>query len=107
MSLSYPARIWGRNSIISTSVPKRDQTEPNSSPMAPAPTTAIFLGISVKAIAWSLVTIFSPSMGRLGISLGLDPVAIMIFFELIISASFLLESLRIDNSVADLKEAVP
>ena len=43
-------QISGRNSIIVTSVPSRDQTQPSSSPIAPPPTTTIFLGTFSNAM---------------------------------------------------------
>ena len=42
ISGSSCGQISGKNSIISTSAPSLDQTQPSSNPIAPAPITAIF-----------------------------------------------------------------
>src|SRR6266487_952587 len=60
----------GRNSNIVTSDPSRFQTEPSSSPTAPAPMTISFFGASVKANASVLLTIVLPSNFANGSSVG-------------------------------------
>src|SRR6185437_598293 len=44
ISRSMPGVTRSRNSTTVTSAPKRPQTEPNSSPITPAPTTRSFFG---------------------------------------------------------------
>ena len=70
----------GRNSNIVTSEPSRFQTEPSSSPIAPAPTTTSFFGASAKVSASVLLTIVFPSNFANGNSTGALPVAMTIFF---------------------------
>src|SRR5260370_32588911 len=70
----------GKNSRIVTSEPSRAQTEPSSSPIAPAPTTRNLGGGSVKVSASVLLTIVLPSNLANGNSIGALPVALMIFF---------------------------
>ena len=69
----------GRNSSIVTSEPSRFQTEPSSSPTAPAPITTSFFGASVKVSASVLLTIVLPSNFANGSSTGALPVAMTIF----------------------------
>ncbi len=70
----------GRNSRTVTSDPSRLQTEPSSSPIAPAPMTSNFFGTSEKQSASVLLTIVSPSNFMLGSSTGTLPVAMMMCF---------------------------
>src|SRR5437588_3971860 len=70
----------GRNSRTVTSAPSRFQTEPTSSPIAPAPITTSFLGASVNSSASVLLTIVLPSNFANGRSTGALPVAITMFF---------------------------
>ena len=67
---------------ISTTVtcePRRAQTDPSSSPIAPAPTTTMLVGTAFKAIPWSEEMIVSPSNFMKGSSTAEDPVAMMMF----------------------------
>src|SRR6266567_4242639 len=79
-SRSNPIAMRGRNSRIVTSEPSRAQTEPSSSPIAPAPMTRNLFGASVKVSASVLLTIVLPSNFAKGSSIGALPVAITIFF---------------------------
>jgi len=63
-----------------TSAPRRDQTEPSSTPITPPPTTTSFFGTLWKLMAWSEETIVSPSNFMNGSSTGVEPVAMTMFF---------------------------
>ena len=69
----------GKNSKMVTSDPSRFQTEPSSSPTAPAPITRNFFGGSVKVSASVLLTIVLPSNFANGSSTAALPVAMIMF----------------------------
>ena len=76
---SNPSAIRGKNSRIVTSLPSRFQTEPSSSPIAPAPMTRNFFGASSKQSASVLLTMVLPSNLADGSSIGTLPVAMTMF----------------------------
>ena len=84
MSLSAIGRKSSSASITVTSEPSLDQTLPSSKPIIPAPTTPSVLGTLSKERAPVLSTICLPKTAD-GISIGFDPVAIIIFFVSIFS----------------------
>ena len=88
-----------------TSEPRRDQTEPSSSPMAPPPTTTSFFGTESNAIAWSLETMFFPSNFRNGNSTGAEPVATTTFFA--VKTCSVPSAARTATRSAARKEAAP
>ena len=79
MSLSAIGRKLSRASITVTLEPNLDHTLPSSKPIIPAPTTPRLLGTSSKQSAPVLSTICVPKIAD-EISIGFDPVAIIIFF---------------------------
>src|SRR5688500_10197346 len=72
---SATARNVSSASRTITSEPSRRHTLPSSRPMTPAPTTASFLGTVSKSSAPQLSTMFLPSNGMLGSSVGTEPAA--------------------------------
>ena len=84
MSWSVIGRNSSRASITVTSEPSLDHTLPSSSPIIPAPTTPSFLGTEFKQSAPVLSTICLLYLAD-GISIGLDPVATIIFLSSIVS----------------------
>jgi hypothetical protein len=75
-SPSMPGVIWSRYSTTVTSVPRRAKTEPISSPITPAPITAMVLGIALRDSAPVEVTITSSSMVTPGRVEACEPEAI-------------------------------
>ena len=86
ISLSAIGRKSSNASITVTLDPSRDHTLPSSKPIIPAPTTPRVSGTLVKPNAPVLSTMFLPK-GAEGISMGLDPVAIIIFLVSIFSTA--------------------
>ena len=89
-SLSIPGVILSKYSITVTSDPNLDQTEPNSRPIYPPPTTTSLLGTSLNESASVDEIILLPVISTPGIDVGIDPVAITIFLASIslLSPSF-------------------
>ena len=79
ISLSVIGKKSSSASIIVTLEPSLDQTLPSSRPIIPAPIIPNDFGTSLNDSAPVLSTIFLPNFAD-GISIGLDPVAIIIFF---------------------------
>ena len=73
---SAPGTMRSRYSSTVTSLPSRRHTEPNSSPIAPAPTTSSRRGTSGSVSASVLCTMRRPSNVMPGSAAGLLPVAI-------------------------------
>merc|ERR1719219_1349509 len=73
------------NSTAVTSDPSLDQTDPNSTPMTPAPMRTIFCGTSLRLRAPVDDTMRSSSMVIPGKGVTSDPVAIMTFLALMTS----------------------
>jgi hypothetical protein len=72
--------IFGRNSTTVTSAPRRDQTEPSSTPDdAAADDHELLRHGRGKAMAWSLETTVLPSNFMNGSSTGAEPVAMTMF----------------------------
>ena len=71
-------------SITVTFEPSLDQTLPSSKPIIPAPTIPSDFGTFSNDKAPVLSTIFSPNLAA-GISIGDEPLAIIIFFASITS----------------------
>mmetsp|Transcript_9991 Transcript_9991/g.20232 ORF Transcript_9991/g.20232 Transcript_9991/m.20232 type:complete len:267 (-) Transcript_9991:495-1295(-) len=84
---SMAGTMLGRNSMTSTSAPRRDQTLPSSRPMMPPPITAIFLGTSLSASAPVELTTFSSSMVTPGRGVTSEPVARMMFLPASLTSS--------------------
>ena len=84
MSIPMPP-TWPKNSIAVTSDPRRLQTDPNSTPMTPAPIKTIFLGTSLRLRAPVEETIFSSSNSIPGKGVTSEPVAIIMFLALMTS----------------------
>ena len=78
ISVSVIGKKSSNASITVTSEPSLDQTLPSSRPIIPAPTTPNLLGTLSKAKAPVLSTICLPKLAA-GISIGEEPVAIIIF----------------------------
>ena len=81
-SFEISGSVIGKKSSIAsktvTSEPSRDQTLPSSNPIIPAPTIPNVLGTVSNESAPVLFTIFSLKHAD-GISIGVEPVAIIIF----------------------------
>ena len=81
-SFEISGSVIGKKSFIAsktvTSEPSRDQTLPSSNPIIPAPTIPSVLGTVSNESAPVLLTIFSLKLAD-GISIGVEPVAIIIF----------------------------
>ena len=81
-SFEISGSVIGKKSSIAsktvTSEPSRDQTLPSSNPIIPAPTIPNVLGTVSNESAPVLFTIFSLKLAD-GISIGVEPVAIIIF----------------------------
>ncbi len=77
-----PGVTWSRNSSTVTSEPSRAYTEPSSSPITPAPITAIRFGISVSSSAPVELTIVFSSIVTPLSGVTSDPEAITMFFAL-------------------------
>ena len=91
-------------SLKVTAVPKQENIELNSIPIAPPPITSMFLGISVKFSASVEVINFLWSNSMLEIVLQVEPVAIIILFETI---SMLPSSVLTESALLLLKLATP
>ena len=66
--------------MTSTSAPSRDQTEPSSRPITPAPMTTMRLGTLPSSRAPVELTIFFSSISTPGSGVDSEPVAIRIDF---------------------------
>mgnify|MGYP003722137787 CR=1 FL=1 len=103
--------VIGRNSssasITVTFAPNLDQTLPNSRPIMPAPIIPNFLGTSLKDSAPVLSTIFLLNFAD-WISIGIEPVAMMIFLASIcvIDPSGLVTSTRTSDKTLPLPTIV-
>mmetsp|Transcript_21266 Transcript_21266/g.53559 ORF Transcript_21266/g.53559 Transcript_21266/m.53559 type:complete len:217 (-) Transcript_21266:411-1061(-) len=86
-SPSIVAQILSRNSITVTLVPRRAHTEPSSRPMTPPPTMDMVSGtFSRRSAPVDETQVLAPKSlkGMKGSSTGSEPVAMMVFFDLIV-----------------------
>ncbi len=86
ISPSMPGRMRSRNSITVTLAPSRDQTEPSSSPMTPAPITTICFGTLASSRAPVELTMRSSSTSTPGRGVDSEPVAIRMFLAARVSS---------------------
>ncbi len=84
---SKPPKISLAPSRIVTSEPKLANAVPNSDPMYPPPTTTNLPGTSCKFKAPVESITRLPNL-KLGISIGLEPVAMIAFLKLYVCALF-------------------